>query len=64
MRGAANSIVYILSTTGLSTPALKGGSRSLSVVTQFKFDPHDFGVDCFGGSDSIAINVAFVLEPR
>lgn len=66
-----------LSTTGMGTLTLKGVSRSLSVplkltqtgervnvATQFKFNPHDFGVDYFGGSDSIAINVAFVLEPR
>ncbi|ULH15960.1 YceI family protein [Deinococcus sp. KNUC1210] len=75
--GAVLTDGQTLATTGMGTLTLKGVTRSLSVplkltlsgervnvATQFKFNPHDFGVDYFGGSDSIAINVGFVLEPR
>ena len=75
--GAVLSEGQTLAATGTGTLTLRGVTRSLSVplkltlsgarvnvATQFKFNPHDFGVDYFGGSDSIAINVGFVLEPR
>ena len=66
-----------LATTGNGKLTLKGVSRVLSVplkltmnagkipvATQFKFNPYDYGVSYFGGADSIAINVGFVLSPR
>lgn len=66
-----------LATTGSGSLTLKGKTRSLmvplkltlnggkvNVATQFKFNPHDYGVDYFGGADSIAIDVSFVLAPR
>lgn len=66
-----------LATTGSGTLTLKGVKRSLNVplkltinagkitvATQFKFNPYDYGVSYFGGADSIAINVGFVLAPR
>ena len=66
-----------LATTGTGKLTLKGVTRSLevplkltmnagkvTVATQFKFNPYDFGVSYFGGADSIAINVGFVLAPR
>ena len=66
-----------LATTGNGTLTLKGVSRPLTVplkltmnagkvtvATQFKFNPYDYGVSYFGGADSIAINVGFVLAPR
>ncbi|WP_425147453.1 YceI family protein [Deinococcus sp.] len=75
--GAVLSEGQTLATTGLGKLTLKGVTRSLSVplkltlnsgkvnvATQFKFNPYDFGVEYLGGSDSIAINVAFVLEAR
>ena len=66
-----------LVTTGSGKLTLKGVSKPLSVplkltlnngkvtvATQFKFNPHDFGVDYLGGADSVAVNVGFVLVPR
>jgi polyisoprenoid-binding protein YceI len=66
-----------LVTTGSGRLTLKGVSRALTVplkltlnggrvtvATQFKFNPHDFGIDYFGGADSALINVGFVLAPR
>ncbi len=66
-----------LATTGSGTLTLRGVKRSLTVplkltmnagkitvATQFKFNPYDYGVSYFGGADSIAINVGFVLAPR
>ena len=66
-----------LATTGSGSLTLKGKTRSLlvplkltlnggkiNVATQFKFNPHEYGVDYFGGADSIAIDVSFVLAPR
>ena len=66
-----------LATTGTGKLTLKGVTRSLevplkltmnagkvTVATQFKFNPYDFGVSYFGGADSISINVGFVLAPR
>ena len=66
-----------LATTGSGKLTLKGVSRALSVplkltlnggkvtvAAQFKFNPHDFGVDYLGGADSVAVNVGFVLAPR
>jgi polyisoprenoid-binding protein YceI len=66
-----------LVTNGAGTLTLKGKTMPLTVplkltltggkvnvATQFKFNPHDFGVDYFGGANSIALNVGFVLAPR
>ena len=66
-----------LATTGSGKLTLKGVSRPLNVplkltmnagkvtvATQFKFNPYDYGVSYFGGADNIAINVGFVLAPR
>jgi polyisoprenoid-binding protein YceI len=66
-----------LVTNGAGTLTLKGKTLPLAVplkltltggkvnvATQFKFNPHDFGVDYFGGANSIALNVGFVLAPR
>ena len=66
-----------LATTGSGRLTLKGVSRALNVplkltlnagrvtvATQFKFNPHDFGVEYLGGADSVAVNVGFVLAPR
>lgn len=66
-----------LVTTGSGKLSLKGVSRALTVplkltlnggkvtvATQFKFNPHDFGVEYLGGADSVAVNVGFVLAPR
>ncbi len=66
-----------LATTGSGSLTLKGKTRVLTVplkltlnggkvnvATQFKFNPHEYGVDYFGGADSIAIDVNFVLSPR
>ena len=66
-----------LATTGSGTLTLKGVTRPLNVplkltmnagkitvATQFKFNPYDYGVSYFGGADNIAINVGFVLAPR
>lgn len=67
----------VLTTTGAGALTLKGKTLPLAVplkltlvdgkvnvATQFKFNPHDFGVDYFGGANSIALNVAFVLAPK
>lgn len=66
-----------LSTSGTGKLTLKGVTRPITVplkltmnggkvavATQFKFNPHDYGVDYVGGADSIALDVAFVLAPR
>ena len=66
-----------LATTGNGTLTLRGVKRSLNVplkltmnagkitvATQFKFNPYDYGVSYFGGADNIAVNVGFVLAPR
>ncbi|WP_293911734.1 YceI family protein [Deinococcus sp.] len=46
----------------LSAPVkLKRVGNTIEVATQFKFNPHDFGVDYFGGANDIAINVSFKL---
>ena len=66
-----------LATTGSGSLTLRGVTRPLdvplkltmtagkiTVATQFKFNPYDYGVSYFGGADSIAINAGFVLAPR
>lgn len=46
----------------LSAPVkLKRVGKTIEVATQFKFNPHDFGVNYFGGANDIAINVSFKL---
>ncbi|THF70026.1 YceI family protein [Deinococcus sp. Arct2-2] len=41
---------------------LQGGK--VNVSTQFKINPHDYGVDYPGSSDSATLNVTFTLAPR
>lgn len=41
---------------------LSGGK--VNVSTQFKFNPHDYGVRYPGGADTITVNVDFVLAAR
>jgi polyisoprenoid-binding protein YceI len=46
----------------LSAPVkLKRVGNTIEVATQFKFNPHDFGVNYIGGANDIAINVSFKL---
>jgi polyisoprenoid-binding protein YceI len=74
---AALSEGQTLITTGSGTLSLKGVTRPLNVplkltllrntvkvATQFKFNPHFYGVNYFGGADSIDVNVGFLLAPR
>jgi polyisoprenoid-binding protein YceI len=56
LRGVSKVITVPLKLT------LQGGA--VNVATQFKFNPHEYGVDYFGGASSIAINAAFALSPR
>ena len=47
----------------LSAPVkLTRQGNTIAVATQFKFDPHDFGVHYAGGASSIAVNVSFKLQ--
>lgn len=41
---------------------LSGGK--VNVSTQFKFNPHDHGVNYPGSSDSVTVNVTFTLAPK
>lgn len=65
-----------VNTTGTGTLTVKGVSRTISVPikatrtgtqvkvnTQFKFNPHDYGVNYPNGSNSVAVNVTFTLQP-
>ena len=37
--------------------------NQITVATQFKFDPHDYGVNYPNSSDVITVNVTFTLAP-
>lgn len=65
-----------LSTTATGKLTVKGVTKTLSVPvkalleenrvnvsTQFKFNPHDFGVDYPGSSGSVTVDVKFTLAP-
>ncbi|GAA4022677.1 hypothetical protein GCM10022631_41490 [Deinococcus rubellus] len=50
-------------TQPLSAPVkLTRQGNSIAVATQFKFNPHDFGVNYLGGASSIAVNISFKLQ--
>ena len=56
-----------LSLKGVSKPLsapvkLTRQGSSVAVATQFKFNPHDFGVNYPGGASSIAVNVSFRVQ--
>lgn len=66
-----------VSTTAGGQLTLKGVTRSLSVpvkatrtgnqvrvTTQFKFNPHEFGVNYAGSSDSASVEVTLTLVPE
>ena len=65
-----------LSTTASGQFTLRGVTRTISVpvkatlaggqvrvATQFRFNPHDFGVNYAGSSDSASVDVNFTLTP-
>jgi len=56
VRGVTRNVTVPLKLT------LQGGA--VNVATQFKFNPHDYGVDYFGGADSISILASFALIPK